>query len=208
MKADGRLSGGECVIRSLAIALSIVCGTVAAGAADLNAGSSTGLKDPVYSPDWVGQYLSEVRVGGLYHDPGIFGNRKEKGGDGNLEVLFASPEFLAPIWAPRPHLGTSINTAGDTSQVYAGLTWSFNLWQSLFLDLSEGPSLNDGELDKKYPDRKALGSHILFREQASLGWQFDGHNSLSVMLDHISNASLARYNQGMETIGLRYGYRF
>ena len=212
MKADGRLLGGEGVFRNFAIALSILCSTVAAAAADLNAGNtapSGGLKDPVYSPNWVTQYVSEIRVGGMYHDPGIFGNRKEKGWDINAEVLFTSPEFLAPIWAPRPHLGSTTNTSGDTSQVYAGLTWSFTLWRSLFLDLSEGPSFNyHSDTGAREPDHKALGSNVLFREQASLGWRFDDHNSVSVMLDHISNAGIAKYNQGMETIGVRYGYRF
>ena len=83
------------------------------------------------------------------------------------------------------------------------------MWKSLFFEFSEGPSLNDDtSLDKSNRHHKDLGSHILFRESASLGWRFDPHNSVSVMLDHISNAGLANYNGGMETIGLRYGYRF
>ena len=101
------------------------------------------------------------------------------------------------IWAPA-------STPPDTQ-----VTWSFKLWRSLFFDFSEGGSLNnDTHLDKSSPHHKDLGSHLLFRESASLGWVFDDHNSLSIMLDHISNAGLAKYNGGMETIGLRYGYHF
>jgi lipid A 3-O-deacylase len=197
------------MIRSVAVALAIFFGMAAAGAADLYVDTADNLKNPVASAGWVEKYVSELRLGGLYHDPGIFGNRKEKGEDVNAEVLFASPDFLSPLWAPRPHLGTSINTVGYTSQVYGGLTWSFNLWRSLFFDLSEGGSLNnDTHLDKSSRHHKDLGSHLLFRESASPGWMFDDHNSLSIMLDHISNAGLAKYNGGMETVGLRYGCHF
>jgi lipid A 3-O-deacylase len=183
--------------------------TAAAGAADLYVQSAGGLKDPANSAAWADGYLSELRLGAMYHDPGIFGTRKEAGEDINAEVLFTSPGFLSYIWAPRPHLGASLNDIGYTSQVYAGLTWDFAVWKSLFFEFSEGPSLNnDTSLDKSNRHHKDLGSHILFRESASLGWRFDPHNSVSVMLDHISNAGLANYNGGMETIGLRYGYRF
>ncbi len=197
------------MIKGIAIAVVVLCGATAAGAADLYIDSGAGLKDPADSSGWIQKYVSEFRFGGMYHDPGIFGNRKEKGEDINGEILFNSPDFLSSVWAPRPHLGGSVNDIGYTSQVYAGLTWSFTLWRSLFFDFSEGPSLNDDtKLGKEDRNHKDLGSHILFREQVSLGWKFDNHNSLSVMLDHISNAGLADHNGGMETIGLRYGYHF
>ncbi len=153
-------------------------------------------------------FVSEVRLGWLDHDAGIFGTHKEGGTDINAEVLFNSPQFLSYLWCPRPHLGTEINTIGDTNKVYAGLTWSYEFTQSLFGEFSFGPALHDGNLDKSDPERKDLGSPVLFRESLSVGWRFDGANSLSIMLDHISNAGLAKYNGGMEDIGLRYGYRF
>jgi len=152
--------------------------------------------------------ISELRAGWLYHDAGIVSNKKEAGSDGNAEVLFTSPGLLAEIWSPRPHIGTSLNTSSETSQVYGGLTWTYDLTESLFGDLSFGPSFNDGRLDKRDHERKALGSHVLFRESLSAGARFDEVNSISLMLDHISNGGLARYNGGMETLGLRYGYRF
>ncbi len=77
-----------------------------------------------------------------------------------------------------------------------------------FGEFSFGPSLNDGNLDKSDSHRKDLGSPVLSRESASLGFRFDDVNSVSVMLDHISNAGLAKYNGGIETVGLRFGHRF
>jgi hypothetical protein len=31
---------------------------------------------------------------------------------------------------------------------------------------------------------------------------------VSVYFEHTSNANLARYNEGLDAIGVRYGYRF
>jgi len=162
-------------------------------------------EDTVVAEDAV---VSEVRLGALRHDAGIFGNHKEGGVDGNAEILFTAPDILDVIGAPRPHLGIEVNSRDNTDQVYAGLTWSFDIVSNVFVEFSEGGSLNNGYLDKSNVDRKALGSHLLFRESLSLGWRLDDHSDLSVMLDHISNAGLARYNGGMDGLGLRYGYRF
>jgi hypothetical protein len=177
-------------------------------AADRSLDGSASLKDTADIEGGTGSIISEFRAGWLYHDAGLFSNKKEKGSDGNAELLFTSPDALSAIWSPRPHFGTSINTAGETSQVYGGLTWTYSFTDRAFADFSFGPSLNNGDLDKRDPERKALGSHILFRESLSAGWRLDEIKSLSVMLDHVSNGGLARYNAGMETVGLRYGYRF
>src|SRR3546814_14134530 len=80
--------------------------------------------------------------------------------DVNAEILFASPEFLSAIWSPRPHLGVDINTAGDTSQLYLGLTWrwqpfEFPLWGAF----STGGSVHTGETGKSTSD-KELGSRV------------------------------------------------
>jgi lipid A 3-O-deacylase len=154
-----------------------------------------------------------VRTGVFYHDAGIFGSRKEDGADLNLELRFGSPEFLAAIGAPRPHLGVHGNLAGDTSQLYFGLTWSFMLWRTdggdgLFLDASLGGSAHNGDLDSNRTDRKDLGSPVLFRESLELGYRFGEVHSISVMLDHVSNAGLADRNEGLDNVGVRYGLKF
>lgn len=157
--------------------------------------------------------VDEVRVGGFYHDAGILGTRKERGPDLNLELRFASPEFLSAIWSPRPHLGVTGSLAGDTSQLYFGLTWSFMLWRTggndgLFLDVSLGGSAHNGKLEPNRTDRKALGSRVLFRESLELGYRFGDVHSVSVFLDHASNANLASHNEGIDSLGVRYGLKF
>jgi len=59
-------------------------------------------------------WLSEIRLGILKHSAAISTNTpKEKGVDGNIEVLFTSPQWLDWMWSPRPHIGTSFNASSD-----------------------------------------------------------------------------------------------
>lgn len=157
-------------------------------------------------PAWA--VSSELRLGLMAHDVGVFGAQKEAGGDGNIEVLFDSPAFLEAIWSPRPHVGVTVNSGGDTSQAYAGLTWTWDPTQRLFVAFSLGGAVHNGETDSDRQDRISLGSRVLFRESLSVGvWLSERHN-LSLMLSHISNANLADHNEGMDNFGLRWGYRF
>ncbi|MFZ0693989.1 MAG: acyloxyacyl hydrolase, partial [Alphaproteobacteria bacterium] len=59
------------------------------------------------------------------------------------------------------------------------------------------------------PKTKQLGSNVLSREAVELGWNFYGPHSVSILLDHVSQGHiLAKENEGMNTLGLQYGYRF
>ncbi len=152
--------------------------------------------------------MSELRLGLLDHDIGFLGHGKEGGIDVNAELLFESPSFLEAVWAPRPHVGLSVNTTGDTSQLYAGLTWTWEPVNRLFVDVSLGGAVHNGELSDSSGERKELGSRVLFRESLSLGYRLDDRNSLSIYFDHESNASLADNNEGLNNLGVRWGYRF
>lgn len=153
--------------------------------------------------------ISEVRGGLLAHDLDFIAtDTVEKGVDVNAELLFVSPGFLEPVFSPRPHLGVQINTRGDTSQVYAGVTWTFDLTDSLWLGLSGGGTVHNGETLDLNGDRKALGSRALFRLAAELGVNVTEHVSVSVYFDHESNAFLAERNPGIDNVGARVGWRF
>ncbi|BCS88929.1 acyloxyacyl hydrolase [Pseudodesulfovibrio sediminis] len=152
--------------------------------------------------------VSEIR-GGLYaHDVDLWSFDREDGPDVNVEVLFNSPSFLEALWAPRPHLGATINTDGDTSHLYGGLTWEYDLPENFFVDGNLGASVHNGKLDTNDDDRKSLGSRILFRLGAALGYNITEHVNVSLQYEHMSNAYLAEPNEGMDNIGLRLGYRF
>ena len=152
--------------------------------------------------------VSEIRIGALWHDQGPFSHRKERGYDGNLELLFSSPEFLRKVWTPRPHIGASINSAGDTNQIYLGLTWEKRFYQSYFANFSLGAGYHDGYKVTDLLDRKSLGCKFLFRESLDVGFRFQNNHSIMAHLDHISNAKLCSTNEGLESVGFRYGYSF
>ncbi len=118
--------------------------------------------------------ISEIRVGFLAHDIGPFSRNEEDGFDGNFEILFRSPSWLQKIWAPRPHLGLSVNSSGDTSQAYMGLTWEWRFWRNWFIDFSLGGSIHAAKKTTTRIDRKKLGCRVLFRESLELGYIFSG----------------------------------
>ena len=152
--------------------------------------------------------LSEVRGGILAHDRGPFTNNEEGGADINLEVLFRSPDFLGSIGSPRPHLGFSVNTSGDTDQFYAGLTWEWAFWRRLFAGFSLGGAVHDGKTETSRTDRKELGCRVLFRGSLELGYSLTRRHGVSLFYDRISNLDICDHNEGLETAGMRYGYRF
>jgi lipid A 3-O-deacylase len=162
--------------------------------------------------------VDEVKVGALSHDVGFLTHHVEGGADINLEVLFVSPDLLSLIGSPRPHIGADVNTAGNTSDGYFGLTWGWTLLPSLFgggavfANGSLGGAVQDGFTGTKAsvapPGRKLLGSEVLFRESAELGYQITPIVSISAILDHISNANLAPRNAGITSAGARLGFKF
>jgi hypothetical protein len=156
--------------------------------------------------------ISELRFGALAHNKGPIAEHTEHGVQINVEARFRSPDFMKIAASPRPTLGFSANTAGDTSFVYAGLTWGGFVWRGLFLEGFLGLAAHNGELNSSDPephDRRQFGSRVLFREAVEIGYRFLENHSISIMLDHVSNAGLlADRNQGNEDVGLRYGYKF
>ena len=68
--------------------------------------------------------------------------------------------------------------------------------------------MHDGQLQLEDWDRKALGSRVLFHIPAEVGYRFDDHHNLSAYFEHMSNAYTVSPNEGMDRLGIRYGYRF
>jgi hypothetical protein len=167
---------------------------------------------------------SEVKLGVLVHDAHFLGG-KEHGADINPEIIFQSP--VSDAWAatlppylrwmvqPRPTIGGEINTSGYTNQAYIGATWSWQLASNLVnpgdgiaLSYFFGAGFNDGDIIATAPDRKSLGSHVLFREALEVGYRINPVYQVSVMVDHVSNGGLAKQNQSINDIGVRLGIRF
>jgi len=148
-----------------------------------------------------------IVIGVLAHDQGPFSDHNEHGIDLNLEAQFAPLHIFG---APRPHLGATLNFTGDTSAVYAGLT--FPLYQSSrwFLDGSISVAVHDGPLHKDPTSCRqnsdcGFGSRALPRLGLDIGYRLDAKSAVSLFYDHMSHKGLiSGENEGIDHIGLRY----
>lgn len=178
----------------------------AACAADLAPPTSPATAAAAYAV-WPGY---ELRLGLFAHDPWS----PEKGSvDINAEAL--TPRLLTmdnPSWrwiVPRAHIGATVNTAGRTSSLYAGLTWTVDIGEKVFVEASFGGAVHNGKTGNViYPDHNALGCSPLFRESASIGYRFTPAWSVMATVEHLSNGGLCTQNRGLTNAGVRVGYSF
>ncbi|HUD51596.1 acyloxyacyl hydrolase [Parvibaculum sp.] len=178
-------------------------------AAALAATAFMGVSAPASATD---NWIDELRVGVYDHASDAFGSSHETNNpDINAEALFASPDWLSWAGAPRPMIGANLNTGGGTSIAYAGLAWDYYFTDAIFVEGTFGGAIHNGETSgNNGPDRDRMnyGCRAMFHESASLGYNFDGHSSLMLTIDHMSNASLCDENPGLTDIGVRYGFKF
>ena len=170
---------------------------------------------PRAAADGADKLVDEFKIGGLAHDVTFGGRHVESGADVNIEMLFTPPDILRFIGSPRPHIGGDINTSGNTSQGYFGLTWGIMLIQSLF-------GAGDGVLRQRQSrrrDPRRLHRHRAARPQAPrlahpvprkrrARLSADPEISVSAIVDHISNANLGNHNAGITSAGARLGVKF
>ena len=183
-----------------AVALSTICTLVALSAGSAQAQDQQAASNPI----------SHVRGGILIHDVDSLwsGSREEEGFDLNLELLFHP---FAHLWSGsvRPTLGVNLNTAGDTSHIYSNVLWEVANDEGWFFNVGLGAAWHNGRKETRPgEDKKQLGSRFLFHVPIEAGYSFGERHSISLLFQHLSNAGLADENEGMDNIGLRYGYRF
>jgi lipid A 3-O-deacylase len=148
----------------------------------------------------------EFRVGALF---GIDGPKGDKDGtpDVNLELLYGpigaeyQNAFLNHLLRPRLHVGGTINTEGNTSELYAGFTWDVFLTQRLFIEGSFGGAVHDG-------DDTSFGCRASFRESGSVGFMLSERWDVMGTVDHMSNDNLCDANRGLTNVGIRIGRRW
>lgn len=153
--------------------------------------------------------IHEMKIGALDHDTGGLwsGFSRESGVDTNVELIFNNDTV---IWGGtvRPALGLSVNSVGDTSKVYGAARWEIDFDDRWLFALGVGAAAHNGETAYVNRNRKALGSSVLFYFPIEAGFRVNDQTTISVFFDHVSNAWLASPNEGMDTLGIRYGYRF
>jgi lipid A 3-O-deacylase len=153
--------------------------------------------------------LHQVKFGILAHDVGGLwsGSNREDGVDLNIEAILG-PSYTILGGTLRPAIGGSINTAGDTSKGYIDALWQYDFNNKIFLVIGLGAAVHSGKKNFTTSERKALGSRILFHVPLELGYYVTSQTTVSVYFDHISNANTADENEGLDTIGVRFGYIF
>ena len=201
---------GRRLIRLVWLAAAIACAAPAT-AAELIAGPAR-IATPTENYD-SGGFFSELRLGALASVDG----RERVREDGlfvDAQVLLnpilppLDSFILDLLLRPRPHAGATISTAGETNQLYAGLTWTVPLGEVLFLEASFGATLHDHALDEDFENGAQLGCHLLFRESAGIGLAIGAHWRLLASVDHASHAGLCGANDGLTHAGTSVGYRF
>lgn len=122
--------------------------------------------------------------------------------------LVSAVDWRQRIMRPRINLGASIGTSGEANQVFGGLSWQFDLTETVFAEAGVGGVWHDGELDRN-PDGPKLGCRLLFREHIGAGYRFDRHWNVIAQVAHSSHANLCDGpNDGTTRAGIQVGYRF
>lgn len=153
--------------------------------------------------------------GGLYahavHTPFSL-DSGEGGADIQLGYRGAPISALAAVGAPEPYAFVSVNTAGDTDFIAAGLAWKVELGSSVYLRPGVGLSLNNGperRMDPATGMRTDLGSRVLFEPELGLGVSLGKGASIEASWVHISGARLfnGEQNPGIDMVGVRVNWR-
>lgn len=154
--------------------------------------------------------IREIHVGMALHDVDNLwsGESRETGPDICAELVFNRLLFQLFSIPVYPNAGITLNTKGHTSKIYGGVALQWELASGFFFSTGVGLALHNGKLNTHEENRKSLGSRVLFRIPVEIGYAIDLHHRLALAFDHVSNAHLASPNEGLDTLGLVYEYRF
>ena len=128
--------------------------------------------------------------------------------DGSAESATVIVEYHADPFFERGRLSTGLGVAGqvdDDGDVFLG----FGL--ATIIDLSKGLFIETSLMPGYYgpsSDGTDLGGNLQFRTVLGIGYKFNADSSISLAVDHKSNASIEDTNPGNETIMIRYRKRF
>ena len=136
------------------------------------------------------------------------GDAKEDGSDLCAEIVFDKPLFRLLFATAQPNAGVTLNSRGHTSKLFGGFKLAWEPLPDFLVSTGLGLAVHTGKYDTDAPDRKSLGSPVLFRIPIEFGWRITPRYCLWLAFDHISNAYLFWPNDGLDTLGLMVEYRF
>jgi lipid A 3-O-deacylase len=189
--------------------LAIVLPLLSAGAA-----SAQDMSTPIWWVDELrgGLYWHSVDNAGPGSNPLLGLLDTTRGVDVNAELLFTPIDIgdLSFLGEFRPHIGATINTNGLESMVYAGLSWTWHVFDGpVFIEGTFGGSVNNWDPANTAPNARFLGCNVLFRESASIGYDITENANIMLTVEHASHAGLCSGgNQGITNFGARVGFKF
>jgi lipid A 3-O-deacylase len=153
----------------------------------------------------------ELRAGLLV---GLFTPERDTG-NVNLELVlprFLQSNSVPTELLPRWRIGATGNLEGRTSYAYTGPLWTIQFVPRAFLDLYFGGLVHNGQLAPINPRLSALGCRVLYQAGGNFGYRLAARLSLMLSFDHGSSGkpllSSCSYNEALDLVGLRLGYRF
>ena len=156
----------------------------------------------------------EVYGGVLAHgvDTPFTFETNEEGVDVQAGVRSEPIDALSFVGKPSVYTFGSVNTAGDTNFVAAGVSWKIDLGP-VYLRPGVGLALHDTPEFRTDPAtgvRTDLGSRVLFEPELSIGLPVSDRVSVEASWVHISNARLfnSEQNPGIDMMGLRANLSF
>lgn len=148
-----------------------------------------------------------LAIGVIAHDRGFASDHHEDGVDLNLELQLAPLDLPG---SPRPHLGATLNFQGDTSMVYAGLSFRVRETSRWLADLHLSAALHDGPLHKdpvgcQLTSDCGYGVRVMPRIGFEIAYRISPVASVSLLYDHMSHKwIISGENEGLDHIGVRY----
>jgi hypothetical protein len=161
--------------------------------------------------------VDELRGGLFFHSvdrapPGSFFLDTSRLQDANVELLFTPFDLGDFNWIGeiRPHVGATVNFGGLESQVYAGLSWTWHVFDGpVFIEGTFGGTVHNGAANGMVYPARNLGCAVMFRESASIGFDITEQASIMATVEHSSHAGLCGpVNEGITNLGVRVGWKF
>jgi len=177
---------------------------------------------------------AELMVGAFAHDVTFIGDvigvgaaGREGGTDLQIGLRSDPMDALSLIGRPQAHGLVSINSAGTSNFVAAGLSWPIALPGQFYVRPGLGLAYTDGEAGlpavnapglappeiqrrlKLYRSRIDFGAHLLFQPELSIGRVLSPRWSAELTYLHLSNGQVFAHgkNQGLDDAGLRLIYK-
>lgn len=147
---------------------------------------------------WVGVYDHDV-------DLNVSLSGYEPGADIEAGWRGDRLESWGVVGKPSPYAFVSVNTAGASNFVAAGLSWKIG--DRFYARPGVAVAYVDYEAGR--PDRIDYGTNILFAPEIAVGWQVSDRWSAEASWVHLSHAQIfGGQNPGQDSLGVRAVYRF